>query len=128
MSTTEHAVEVITKVCGSKMIMPYDDCMGIVRCPVCPPGPSGSFTHPVSVKINPLGPNKGMGIIDKNGITVDRETEPYGRGVTISINFGCEGCSSFFEWNFRFHKGQTFVDIERSSGEWEDIFEAIWRD
>lgn len=111
-----------------KQYVPIDSTtMGepVLACPVC-----GFYcVHPVALECRSPGTKKGHLKVDSNGIHLDPQLPPVGRGVMIAIRFVGE-CGHAFNYTFHFHKGSTafFLDvIQKAKGV---VLEAdtIWRD
>lgn len=92
-------------------------------CPIC----QDDYVHPTAVRILPPGRAPGLLAVTSDGVAIDPNARPTGRGVVITLTFVGE-CGHTFSYEFAFHKGQTFV--RRQPG--RDIApceapETIWR-
>lgn len=111
---------------NEKTCIPFSvDGNARLLCPVC----GSNLVHPIALECRSPGQATGHVIISKKGISIDTETLPIGRGVFIWLKFRCEN-GDFFEYNFHFHKGNTFVNSDSPPDEHEVESEAenIWRD
>jgi hypothetical protein len=67
--------------------------------------------------------------VDNNGIHLNPEMPPLGRGVLLMLRFICE-YGHGFDYEFHFHKGSTIVN--RQTFQLADDFalhpKTIWRD
>ena len=96
-----------------------------LACPIC----GHSTVHPVGLECRSPGTGKGQVLIDCNGIHLDPQQEPIGRGVMITLSFACEAGHAF-EYELHFHEGSTFLcrrmqDLPNDPEKWP---ETIWRD
>jgi len=112
---TANYIPVDTKLCSEPAL----------ACPMC----GSEYVHPVSLECASPGTRHGTVSINANGLAVNPQTGPSGRGTRITLGFLCEQ-GHVFEYALQFHKGCTLV--ERSMGPApSDVMlrpQTIWRD
>ena len=97
----------------------------VLACPVC-----GIYcVHPVGIECHSPGMPNGVLSVSAKGISLDPNPKPVDRGVKIILKFLCE-CGHEFDYEFRFHKGQTHVKSHISPMKLlqHDFLNTIWRD
>jgi len=94
----------------------------IFVCPVC----NGDFVHISQVLVMT---KKTITSVSSKGTRVIEEEHPYvHRGSVTVFRIYCEQCGVQKDVLFRFHKGQTFVDVvEKSAVLSEEATDDIWR-
>lgn len=95
----------------------------LLACPRC----GDTAIHPVQIECISPGRATGRVRIDSDGINIDPMHQPVGRGVHISLVFGCENGHAF-KYCLHFHKGSTTVDRIVSDENQHNWWTTIWRD
>ena len=90
-------------------------------CPIC----GDYYIHPVCLECWPPGAPKGRLQVDSEGIHLSPSERPPGRGVLITLKFGCEQGHAF-TYEMQFCKGQTYVNRSSECVEPSD-WTTIWR-
>jgi hypothetical protein len=97
----------------------------MLTCPVC----GFEYVHPVGLVCKGAGSANTELRLDSHGVHQNPQSEPWGRGVRITMEFLCEG-GHRFDYSFTFHKGWTFLTREVSADELhpdDEWPEVIWR-
>ena len=113
--TTENPFRVDVKTFGKP----------VLACPAC----GHYYVHPVGIECHCPGMPGGVLTVSSKGISLDPNPKPIDRGVKIILKFLCE-CGHEFEYEFKFHEGQTYVksDISPIKLLQHDFLNTIWRD
>ena len=90
-------------------------------CPIC----GHDYVHPVGIACLSPGSEHGCVEIDADGISLDANRSPHGRGTKITLAFVGE-CGHAFNYVMHFEKGQTLVTRQMTDAP-EPCPETIWR-
>lgn len=99
------------------------DSMPRLQCPIC----GRDHVHPIAVECLSPGNRKGRVVINRDGLSVDPQADPDGRGTQITLRFCCEDGHSF-SYSLHFHKGWTLVGRQLGPSMRADEGRTIWRD
>lgn len=99
----------------------WDDFGGVVLCPVC----GFDYVHMNGVEIDQ---GASIATVDGDGcrLTARAKERITQRGSQVTLWMNCESGHTFAQV-FRFHKGMTFVRVERDVAP-SDQHPGLWRD